>query len=113
LALADLEAHCLNQEEPERTSLGIAALEAMLAGKVVLAVANPDTYQRGVLKHNENIVIGESGMPLELAHTISELLKDDKRCQEIGHRAQRIIQDHYSWDSIYAQTIQVYGLRFK
>jgi glycosyltransferase involved in cell wall biosynthesis len=108
LALADLEAHWLNQEEPERTSLGIASLEAMLAGKVVLAAANPDTYGPGLLKNNENIIIVEPGKPVELAHTIIELLKDDERRREIGHRAQKTIQDHFSWDSICSQTIQVY-----
>ncbi|MDQ3817297.1 MAG: glycosyltransferase [Acidobacteriota bacterium] len=53
LDLADIEAHWLTQDSPEKTSLGIASLEAMGAGKVVLSAANENTYGPGVLKNGE------------------------------------------------------------
>jgi len=108
LALADLEAHWLNQEEPERTSLGIASLEAMLAGKVVLAAANPETYGPGILVPGENIQIVEPGHPAELAQTIVELLQDDARRTAMGQCASQTIRKHFSWDNICEQTLQVY-----
>ena len=108
LAIADLEAHWLNQEEPERTSLGIASLEAMLAGKVVLAAANPDTYGPGVLIPGENIMIVKPGHPIELAQTIIDLLRDDARRLAIGQRASQAIRNHFSWDNVCKQTLQVY-----
>lgn len=108
LSAADLEAHWLNQEEPERTSLGIASLEAMLAGKVVLAAANPNTYGPGILVPGENILIVKPGHPPELARTIIELLRDDARRAAIGLRASQTIREHFSWDSVCRQTLQVY-----
>ncbi|MBC8331158.1 MAG: glycosyltransferase family 4 protein, partial [Anaerolineae bacterium] len=108
LALADMEAHWLNQEEPERTSLGIASLEAMLAGKVVLAAANPDTYGPGLLKNGENIIIVRPGEPDQLAQTIVGLMLDENRRREIGQRARESIAEQFSWDSVSNQTLQVY-----
>ncbi|RPJ28828.1 MAG: glycosyltransferase family 1 protein [Chloroflexi bacterium] len=108
LYLADLEAHWLNQEAPERTSLGIASLEAMAAGRTILAAANPDTYGKGVLTHDENVIIVQPDSPDELANTIIDLLRDDVRRAAIGHRARQTILDHFSWDSVCEQTVQVY-----
>jgi 1,2-diacylglycerol 3-alpha-glucosyltransferase len=109
LALADIEAHWLNQEDPEKTSLGIASLEAMAYGKTVLAAANPDTYGVGILKNCENIIIVEPNHPKELAKTIIGLLQDKSRCAAIGARARQTVLEHFSWDSVCAQTLQVYA----
>jgi 1,2-diacylglycerol 3-alpha-glucosyltransferase len=108
LYLADLEAHWLNQEAPERTSLGIASLEAMAAGKTVLAAANPDTYGKGVLIHGENVVIVKPNNPDELASTIIDLLHDDVRRSAIGKQARQTILNHFSWESVCEQTVRVY-----
>lgn len=106
--MADLEAHWLNQEEPEHTSPGIASLEAMSAGKVVLAAANPDTYGSGLLTSGENILIVQSGHPTELAKTIIGLLQNDTRRLAIGKRASQTIREHFSWDRVCEKTIQIY-----
>lgn len=108
LALADLESHWLNQDDPAKTSLGIASLEAMGAGKAILSAANPDTYGPGVLKPGENLLIVEPGKPHELAQTITGLLHDDARRRAIGERARQTIQTHFSMDSICDQTLEVY-----
>ncbi len=108
LALADIEAHWLNQENTEKTSLGIASLEAMAYGKTVLAAANPDTYGAGILKNNENIMIVKPNDPQELAKTIIELLQDKSRSRAIGERARQTIIDHFSWERVCEQTILAY-----
>jgi glycosyltransferase involved in cell wall biosynthesis len=108
LELADLEAHWLNQDKPEKTSLGIASLEAMSAGITVLAAANLDTYGKGTLANGENIVIVNPDKPEELAKIILDLLHDDSRRSRIGGCARQTILDHFSWDSVCKQTIQVY-----
>jgi glycosyltransferase involved in cell wall biosynthesis len=113
LELCDLEAHWLNEKEPSKTSLGIASLETMLAGKVVLAAANPETYGPGILKSGENIIMVEPDQPALLAQTIIALLKDARRCQEIGRTAKQTIVEHFSWDSICTQTVEAYRKALK
>jgi phosphatidylinositol alpha-1,6-mannosyltransferase len=108
LEMADLEVHWLDQDKPSRTSLGIASLEAMSAGVTILAAVNPETYGKGVLMNGENIVIVEPNRPRELAETIVNLLREDNRRKAIGARARQTILDHFSWDNVGAQTIQVY-----
>jgi glycosyltransferase involved in cell wall biosynthesis len=106
--MAALEAHWGTQDPAERTSLGIASLEAMAAGKVVLAAANPDTYGPGLLKDGENIIIVKPGNHDQLSQTIIDLLRDKHRRDRIGRNARQTIVDHFSWDRICDQTIQVY-----
>lgn len=108
LALADLEAHWLNQDLPEKTSLGIASLESMSAGLTILAAANPDTYGKGVLQDGSNVVLVRPGQPRQLADTIVGLLEHPLRCRSIGARAAQTIQTHFSWSSIGERTLQVY-----
>lgn len=109
LELADLEAHWLDQEIPEKTSLGIASLEAMAAGKTVLSAANPNTYGEGTLRNGENLFIVEPGRPRELADTIVKLLEDPARRQAIGDNARRTIRESFSWDAVCLRTIEVYA----
>jgi glycosyltransferase involved in cell wall biosynthesis len=106
--LAVLEAHWGNQEAPDRTSLGIASLEAMAAGKTILAAANPNTYGEGLLRSGENLVIVEPGKPRELANTIVQLLEDPIRRQTIGENARRTIRESFSWDAVCMRTVDVY-----
>jgi phosphatidylinositol alpha-1,6-mannosyltransferase len=108
LALADLEAHWLTQEAPERTSLGIASLEAMAAGKTVLSVANSNTYGRGVIRNGENAVLVQPNQPEALAEVILGLLEDKERCNRIGASAAETVRTHFSWDHVCAQTLDVY-----
>ncbi len=108
LALADLEAHWLNQDAARNTSLGIASLEAMGAGKVVLSAANENGFGPGVLKNGENIVLVEPGNPGQLAQTVIGLLGDGAGCRVIGGRARQTIQEHFSWDSVCSRTLAVY-----
>lgn len=109
LSLADMEAHWLNQEEPEKTSLGIASLEAMSAGTTILAAANPDTYGRDILQHEKNIVIVQPNQPETLANTIIDLLNDEARRVHIGEQARRTIEENFSWEKVCELTLDVYA----
>src|SRR5262249_13196677 len=105
---AELEAHWLNQDRPEQTSLGIATMEAMGAGKTVLAAANANTFGRGILQHNGNLLLVDPGRPEHLARQLIEILCDDARRQGIGQCARQTIRKHFSWEAISAQTLRTY-----
>jgi glycosyltransferase involved in cell wall biosynthesis len=109
LALADMEAHWLNQDVPEKTALGIASLEAMWAGKVILTAANEDSFIPGVLRAGEHLVRVRPDDTPQLARTIVELLDDEERRSAIGARASRAVKEHFSWDGVCAKTLEVYG----
>lgn len=108
LALADLEAHWLNQDDPIKTSLGIASLEAMSMGKVVMAAANSDTYGPELLRDGENFVLVKTGQPQALAQQIITLLDNTVMRERIGEQARTTIQDHFSWDNVCGKTTALY-----
>ena len=108
LLLADLEAHWLNQDSPDITSPGIATLEALSAGKVVLAAVNPDSYGKGVLRDGENIIIVQPGTPEQLAQMIVDLLHDEERRTLIGNLAASTVLENFSWERVCTRTISVY-----
>ena len=108
LELADMEVHWLNQDSMENTSLGIASLEAMWAGKVVLAAANERTYGDGVLKDGENIILVKPGNSQKVAEVIVHLLEEKEKRVAIGAKARQTIMKHFSWESVCTQTIEVY-----
>jgi glycosyltransferase involved in cell wall biosynthesis len=108
LALADLEVHLFYQDDEERTSLGIASLEAMASGKVVLSAAGKDTYGPGLLRDGENVFLMRRGQPDRLARIIVELLNDEPRRRRIGEAAERFVRGHFGWDSVCRRTLQVY-----
>ena len=108
LGIADLEAHWFHGSNPQNKTLGIAALEAMGAGKVVVGTADEDVYGKGVLKNNENVILVSLTSLEKLASRISDLLEDDQRRAAIGSRARTTIADHFSWDSVCRQTLRAY-----
>jgi glycosyltransferase involved in cell wall biosynthesis len=108
LSIADMEAHWLNQDSPDKTSLGIASLESMGSGKVTIAVANENTYGYGVLKNGENVILVEAGKPEKLARIIISIFLDGDRCDKIGRRARRTIEEHFNWDKVCNDTLVVY-----
>ena len=108
LALADLEVHLFYQDSQDKQSLGIASLEAMSAGKVVVNAANKDSYGRDLLKHGENIVFVERDQPRSLAQAIIDLLGDREKRESIGAAAAQTIRKHFSWDRVCEKTVAVY-----
>lgn len=108
LSLAEFEAHWLNQDTPEKTSLGVASLECMAAGKVVMAVANEVTYGERVLKNGGNVLLVKPNNPEELAEVMVEVLNDNNRNLKIGRAAQETIEQNFSWRKICFDTLAVY-----
>ncbi len=108
LSMADIETHWANQDDPEKTSLGIASLEALLSGKTILAAANPDTYGKGILQDGVNFVLARPGQPAELAAKVIQLLENEELRNTIGQRALKTVTDHFLWESVCNQTLSVY-----
>tara|TARA_R110001583_G_scaffold178083_2_gene333776 strand:+ start:1233 stop:2363 length:1131 start_codon:yes stop_codon:yes gene_type:complete len=108
LELCELEAHWLNQDEPSRTSMGIASMEAMSYGRAVVAAANPMSFGEGILASGENIVIVAPHDPDGLAAIVSDLLADDVRRTSIADNAATTATKHFNWESVAKQTLDVY-----
>ncbi|MEO8259436.1 MAG: glycosyltransferase family 4 protein [Acidobacteriota bacterium] len=108
MEVADLEAHWLNEDSIDDTSLGIASLEAMSAGRVVVAAASEDSYGPGVLKNGENVVLVARD-PADVASRIIELLGDPDRRAAIGGRASETIRNNFSWDAVCERTTAAYA----
>jgi glycosyltransferase involved in cell wall biosynthesis len=106
--IADIEAHWFDQSNLQNKTLGIAALEAMGAGKAVVGTADEDVYGKGVLRNGENVIIVDLQYPSSIAETINEILADADKRRLIGGRARQTIIDHFSWDSICNRTLKVY-----
>lgn len=109
MSLADIEVHWLNQESVERTSCGIATLEAMAFGLPTITSANPDTYGKGVLRDGTNIIQVPRERPDVLAEKIILLLGDGEVCTNLGAEAEATIKKHFSWDKVCATTLDVYN----
>jgi glycosyltransferase involved in cell wall biosynthesis len=108
LGIADLEAHWFHESNPQNKTLGIAALEAMGAGKVVVGTADEDVYGKGVLVNNANVILVNLASLGDLASRISELLENHPKRAAIGAQARNTIADHFSWESVCKQTLAVY-----
>jgi glycosyltransferase involved in cell wall biosynthesis len=108
VSLCDIEAHWLTQDTAEKTSLGIATLEVMGAGKTVLAAVNEDTHGHGVIRNYENLILVEPNQPHALAREIIEILGDDMRRELIGRNAHALVRDAFSWDSVCQKTLDLY-----
>lgn len=104
LAAATIEAHWLN----ETPGLGIAAMEAMSAGKAVVSSIGPDGLGIGLLRDGENICLIQPGSVDSIAGAIIPLLRDPALRQRIGEAGQRLILDHFSWDSVTTQQERLY-----
>ena len=107
-ALGEIEAHWFQESNPQNETLGIAALEAMSAGKVVINTADEDIYGKDVLRDGENYIKIANGNPEQVANVILDLFNDPKRCQTIGKNARLTIQKHFSWEAISRLTVDLY-----
>lgn len=108
LELASIEAHWLNQDKVENTSLGIASLEAMSAGIPVITSANMNSYGSGVLVSDQNIINVESRNSELVFHKISEILNNPEKAKSIGSKAKETISKNFSWKTITSSTLDIY-----
>lgn len=104
LSAATIEAHWLN----ETPGLGIAAMEAMSAGKAVVSCIGPDDLGHGLLKNGENVTLIQPGQVEGIASAVIPLLTDAARRERIGRAGQRLILEHFSWDSVTSQHERLY-----
>lgn len=104
LAACTIEAHWLN----ETPGLGIAAMEAMSAGKAVVSSIGPDDLGPGLLKPGHNVMLIEPGSVSSIAGAVIALLRDPAFRQRIGDAGRRLILDHFSWRSVTDQQEDLY-----
>ena len=109
-ALAELEAMWFDQEVSGNNPLGIACMEAMLAGNPVLTVSNLDTFGPGVLVNGRDVIIVTGLDPQMLAETIIELLEDPENIRRVGQAAQMIARVRFAWPKVAAETAAVYRM---
>jgi glycosyltransferase involved in cell wall biosynthesis len=109
LTLASLESHWLNQDLPDRTSLGLATMEAMMAARCCVASVNPNTFGPGELRDGEHLVVPPRDDPERLAAVVAALLRDPARAAQIGDAARAAAERLFSWDEICRQTVGIYA----
>lgn len=108
LALGDIEAHWFDKKHPHK-SLGIAAQEAMSAGKVVIGNAEENLYGRGILENGANVILVDPSESQTLICKIIDLLEDDLKRSFIGKNARNLTRKHFSWYVICKQIVAVYS----
>ncbi|RLD81446.1 MAG: hypothetical protein DRJ15_04340 [Bacteroidetes bacterium] len=85
---------------------GMTSQEAMGCGTPV--VASKFGGIRNTIRNGFNGFLVDPSDPREFADAILELLKDDKRCKEIGQNAYEVILEEYSWEAIARRHLDFY-----
>src|SRR5258706_10233046 len=109
LGVADVEAHWFDRSHPHR-SLGIAAQEAMAAGKVVIGNADDNLYGKCILRNGENVILIDPADTEMLVWQFIDILVSDKKRKSIGKNAQNTMRRHFSWKVIGSQTLALYQM---
>jgi len=106
--LSDLNGQWFHISNPQHKTLGIAALEAMSAGKVVIGTADCNVYGDNILSNGENVILVKPEDPDNLSKIIIDLLQNNSRRSIIGENAYKTIKKVFSWESVCNQTVQLY-----
>jgi glycosyltransferase involved in cell wall biosynthesis len=85
---------------------GIINLEAMACETPVVASAVGGILE--VVIPNETGILIEPANPKAIANAINELLKDEKKCKEMGKRGRERVEKFFSWSYIAHQTKNLY-----
>jgi 1,2-diacylglycerol 3-alpha-glucosyltransferase len=109
IGLADLEAHWFDKSHPHK-ALGIAAQEAMAAGKVVIGNADENVYGGNILRNGDNVVLIDPTNTKLLTQRIIDLLKEEKIRISMGNKARDTIKNHFSWATIGESTLAQYRM---
>ncbi len=88
-------------------SFGIVALEAMAAGRPV--VASRVGGLEDVVVDGETGVLVEPGSEEQLAEAIETLLEDEAYRRRLGVNARKVVEERYSWDVVLDRIIDVYN----
>lgn len=106
--IAELEAHWVIRGNLEEASLGLASLEAMASGKVVLGAPRMDSYGQGVLVDNGNFIMVKPVNPHDIAQKIMRVLGDKAAQRRIGQRARQTIERYFSWERVIGEITGLY-----
>ena len=85
---------------------GMTSQEAMACGTPV--VASKFGGIRNTIKNAYNGFLVNPEDPREFADAILALLKDEKKCKEIGRNAYKVIIEEYSWEAIARRHLEFY-----
>jgi len=96
----------LHISNPQTKTLGIAALEAMAAGKIVIGTAEEDVYGERILINETNVILIPPQHPEILTKYIIDILQH--KYDHIGLNALKTIEQYFSWDVICNQTVKLY-----
>lgn len=108
-SIAELEAMWFDQAKEGMNPLGIACMEAMFYGKVILTVSNQDTFGKNILENGKNVILLKAGRPDLISKIICELLENPEKIQEIGNAAKGIAEKYFAWDKVVRNTLDVYS----
>jgi glycosyltransferase involved in cell wall biosynthesis len=95
-----------HMSNPQTRTLGIAALEAMAAGKIVIGTAEEDVYGKGILIDKTNVILISPQHPEILTKYIIDILRH--QYDHIGINASKTIEHYFSWNVICDQTVKLY-----
>jgi phosphatidyl-myo-inositol dimannoside synthase len=95
-AAATLEAHWLGTS----LGLGIAAMEAMLAGVPVISSFDGDALGPGTLVADRDILFVDRSSPATIAAPILRLLRDPELRRSVGENGKRAIERTCSWPAV-------------
>jgi 1,4-alpha-glucan branching enzyme len=85
---------------------GIAVLEAMTAGVPVIAAHTGGMTE--TVRHEETGLFFAPGDVADLANCLTRILQNPEWAKEMGRRAQKIVEQDYTWNIAAQQTIRVY-----
>ncbi len=107
IGLADIEMHWFDPNHPHRT-IGPSGLEVMGAGKVLVSIADKDIFGEGVLQDGKNIILIDLSQPDKMVKRLIAILSNKEERNRIGDRARETLQQHFNWEIIGDQTLEVY-----
>ncbi|MEN3000059.1 MAG: glycosyltransferase family 4 protein [Acidilobaceae archaeon] len=87
-------------------SMGIVALEAMAAGKPVIATRVGGLEE--IVEDRETGLLVPPGDPGSLARALDLLLSDKELRSKLGHNARRAAEERYSWKAVGEKIVGVY-----
>lgn len=101
LAVTDIYMHILAQGG----GIGIALLEAMSVAKPI--VATKSMVLEEALVDNENAILVDLEPDL-IANAITELYRDKEKMKKLGEKAQRTVEENFTWEKICDEYIKLY-----
>ncbi len=102
-AAADVEAHDL-----QGLGFGTASLEMLAAGVAVVAVVRADNYPTAHFVDGEHLILATSSEPDVLATAIARLIADPALRARVGAGGRRLIESHFSIESVAARYLDLY-----